>query len=208
MALKQEHRTKVNDRVRIKDSVTHMYPMARAYMEGTVRERKHDQLGYPLIFIQWDHDHWAYSGEHDRWVLEAHFDLVEDQMDDKENNLLKALARLVSDFQESDELDERKPEGKNEPSEDPRPDREYTYDEVLNMAMDEARDGEAFIVLVARPENFNGSEIIAPQIYMHQKSEDSAMVLEATMADVAAQTHARLAIKLINQAKADGSSGS
>jgi hypothetical protein len=103
MPQKQEHRTKKDQRVVIKDSATHMYPMARAYNEGWVRRQQHDHLGYPLVYVEWDKDHWAYSGEEDRWVLEAHFDPVEDSMaDDKYNNLLKALADVVAQAQ-SDE---------------------------------------------------------------------------------------------------------
>lgn len=208
--VKQEHQTRVNDRVRIKDYVTHMYPDARVYNEAIVRARQHDQMGYPVIFIEWDKDHWAYSGEQDRWVLEAHFDLVEDQMaeDKKLDDLLNGLSDLVANFRDKDS-DEVKSEDKA-PSRDPRPTKELSYVEILAEAMEDAEQGDAFIVLVAKPENFNGAEIVVPHVYMHSKREDAALMLDAAMADAAAQTHGRLVAKLLEairgKDKEDGSS--
>jgi hypothetical protein len=105
MAERQEHRVKIGDRVRVKDSVTHMYQYARVHNEGFVRGLEYDTLGYPLILIEWDRDHWAYSGEDDGWTDEAHFELVEDQMekDNRFDDLLTGLSNLVSSFQEEGE---------------------------------------------------------------------------------------------------------
>lgn len=195
--MKQEHRTKVNDRVRIKDSVTHMYPKARVYNEAIVRGRKHDEFGYPVIFVAWDQNHWAYSGEEDRWVMEAHFDLVEDSMADKKNeDFIKGLAELFERWKDDGPLDEDEAD-----QTDPRPTQDPTYDEVLKAAMKDAGTGDAFIVLVARPEEFNGVNLVVPHVYMHSKLDDAAMMLEATMADYAAQSHARLVIQLVEQTK-------
>lgn len=194
MARKQEHKTHVNSRVRIKDSVTHMYRSARAYGEGTVKATRHDDLGYPLIFVEWDKDHWAYSGEADGWTLEAHFDLVgEEKMDEKD--LAKALADLVKKFG-LDGVKEDKVEEK----------KGMTYDQVLNRAIDDALDGEAFIVLVAKPESYDESGLIVPHIYVHSKSDDAAMFLNAVMADVAAQSYATLVFKMMEKAKRDSDS--
>lgn len=206
MAEQQEHKTHVKDRVRIKSSVTHMYPEARAYNEGWVRDHMHDHLGYPLIFIEWDKDHWAYSGEEDRWVMESHFDLVEDGMpEDRFDSLLNGLSDLLSSFREES--------GGDEPKEDfnmavPKGDHDMSYNEVLDKAMEEAANAEAFIVITAMPETFAGKDLLIPHIYMHFKRDDAAMMLDATMADAAAQAHARLVLSVIERAKRDGSSGS
>src|SRR3954467_9670267 len=112
MAEKQPHRTKPRDRVRIKDDVTHMYPMARVYSEGVVGDRTHDNLGYPMIFIEWDKDHWAYSGEEDRWVLEAHFDKVEESKMEEKPDIVEALAKLLEQYRsQGEETEEAEPPG-------------------------------------------------------------------------------------------------
>jgi hypothetical protein len=69
--------------------------------------------------------------------------------------------------------------------------------------VDDARDGEAFIVLVARPEEFNNTEILSPRIYMHSKREDAASCSMHAMADAVAQTYATLVMNLILEAKSE-----
>lgn len=203
MAEKQAHRVHEGDRVQIKDTVVHMYPQARAYNQGFVRATSHDEFGYPLIYVEWDKDHWAYSGEQDRWVLEAHFDPVEEKtMADKpnESDLIKALAQIVKQFGGPAESENRDAD-----VEDKREELEDSYDEVLNRAVDDARDGEAFIILVARPEEgFQGGELITPHIYMHSKRDDAALLLDACMADAVAQTYARLVLSTVAQMKRSG----
>jgi hypothetical protein len=202
MAEKQRHHVKIGDRVRIKDSVTHMYPRARVYNEGFVRALEHDKLGYPLIYVEWDRDHWAHSGEDDGWTDEAHFDLVEDQMADQDERfdaLLSGLSNLLSSFQNEEKQDS----AQAVPVETPQGETNMTYDEVLAKATADAQDGDAFIVLVARPEEFSGTEILAPHIYVHSKREDAALMLDACMADAVAQTYAGLVMKLIAEAKSN-----
>jgi hypothetical protein len=182
MPQKQEHRTEPEDRVRIKGDLTHMYKHARVYNEGVVKDKMHDDHGYPLIFIEWDKDHWAYSGEPDRWVLESHFDKVEEKMaaEDKPD-FMEALAKLMEQYRSKDNVNE-----------DPRPTEAMGYDELLNKASDDARDGLAFIMIVASPESYRGSEMIIPHIYTESKRLDAALLLDATAADYVAQSFARL----------------
>lgn len=207
MAEQQEHKTHIKDKVRIKGSVTHMYQNARVYNEAWVRHRDHDHLGYPLIYVEWDKDHWAYSGEDDGWVPEEHFELVEDSMadskDDKFENLLSGLSDLVSSFRSQDE--DELPEGNEF---DGGHDNSLSYDEVLAKGLEEAKDAEAFVILVAIPEEYRDKELLVPHMYMHSKRDDAAIMLDATMADLAAQAHARLVMAVVMRAKADGSAGS
>ena len=194
MAEKQEHRTKLNQRVRIKDAMTHMYPNARAYNEGIVRQQMHDNFGYPLIYVEWDKNHWAYSGEQDRVVLEAHFDPIEEDMSDESKDLRELMEALL--------------ERLNGGEEDPRPtEDDYTYDKVLDKAMKDASEGEAYIVIVAAQESHGDTELLVPHIYLHSKSDESALMLEAAIADHVAQTMIRLAQE-VGRSKHDGSPGS
>jgi hypothetical protein len=187
MAQKQEHRTKRGDRVRIKDDVTHMYQMARVYNEAIVKKITHDHLGYPAIYVEWDRDHWAYSGEEDGWVLEAHFDLVEEDMPDNNEEFIQGLADLLNQWQSNREPDKT-------PALDPRSDKPYddSYEGLLAAAEKDAREGEAFIVIVAKTERSGGVELIAPRVYMDNKTSDAGLVCEAAMADLVAHSYARL----------------
>lgn len=203
------HKTKPQDRVRIKDDITHMYKDARVYNEGIVRARIHDEYGYPLIYVEWDKTHWAYSGEEDGWLIEAHFDLVEDQMaeEKKFDQLLNGLSDLVSSFRENDgdssEYD-NKLDGSDYAMAVPAGGAELTFEQVLAKAMAEAKDAEAFVVITAMPEEFAGKDLLIPRVYMHSRRDDAAIMLDATMADLAAQSHARLVLSVIEQAKRDG----
>lgn len=201
----QQHRTRPTDRVRIKDDITHMYKDARVYNEGIVRARMHDEYGYPLIYVEWDKTHWAYSGEEDGWLIEAHFDLVEDQMaeEKKFDQLLNGLSDLVSSFQENDGPENVEDRGDFTMAV-PAGDAELTFEQVLAKAMAEAKDAEAFVVITAMPEEFAGKDLLIPRVYMHSRRDDAAIMLDATMADLAAQSHARLVLSVIEQAKRDG----
>ena len=200
MAENQEYRTKPNGRVRIKSDMTHMYRNARAYNEAIVRAQAHDDMGYPLIYVEWDRNHWAYSGEDDGWAIEAHFDPVEEDMPE-DKDLLKALAALVQNFQ-----GEEKAEEKSEP--EPEKD-DQGYEETLKQAVSEAYKADAFVILVASPEESPGGvKLIVPHVYMHSKRDDAALILDATMADASAQAYARLVLELIAKAKRDGQASS
>lgn len=203
MAQKQEHRIGLHDRVRIKDTVTHMYPYARVWSEGVVLKRMHDNMGYPLIWIQWDKDHWAYSGEEDRWVLEAHFDKVENNMAEEDKpDFLEAIADLVERYRRDGMPDSALEEDASKV--DPRPTGPLTYKDILDKGAEAAAEGEAFVLLVATPETYQGTELVIPRVYMHSKNDASALLLDAAMADYVSQAMARL----VQKAQDDGTPSS
>lgn len=199
MPEKQEHRTKIDQRVVIKDEATGMYPHARTYNEAFVRRQTHDSFGYPLVYVEWDKDHWAYSGEEDRWVLEAHFDPVEEKMADDKPSFMEALTKLM---QEYNQPEQKAPE----PEPDPRPTEELTYEDVLERAVAAALKAEAFIMLVASNEEFGGKKLIIPNIWMDSRSDEGALVLDAAAADYVAQSMGRIIHEYIRDR--NGASGS
>lgn len=165
-----------------------MYPMARAYNEGWVRRQQHDHLGYPLIYVEWDKDHWAYSGEEDRWVLEAHFDPVEDSMaEDKYNNLLKALADVVAKAQ-SDEA----PKSEPVPDDLEEKDKELTYEYVLQRGFEAAAKGSGYLLFVAHKEELQGQEVVIPILFMHSKDDEGALLVDTAAADHVAHVAQRM----------------
>lgn len=200
----QPHKTKPKDRVRIKDSVTHMYPMARAFSEAVVKKRMHDPLGYPMIFVEWDKDHWAYSGEENGWAFEAHFDRVEEtEMAEEKGkpDLAEALAKLLEQYRPVQEDSETGSPQENDPDQEDGSD----YESILAKALEDAQDGEAYIVLVAYPEEYQGTPIIVPRIYTNSKRDDAALLLDATMADFVAQSYSRMVTDLIQARRDNGS---
>lgn len=77
---KQEFRTHLNQRVRLRgNGEDSLYSLAAAGSEGWVRAQKYDPLGYPLVQIEWDRNHWTYNGEADKWTFESHFDPIEEK---------------------------------------------------------------------------------------------------------------------------------
>lgn len=203
----QPHRTEINGRVRIKDDMTHMYPSARVYNEAIVRGQMHDPLGYPLIKVEWDKDHWAYSGEEDRWVLEAHFDPVEGKssMDKKPdiNEFTEALASLISDHFGGGE-DEAGLKPKPKDKEDNRPDREYNFEETLDLGVDDARNSAAFVLFIATHDQIDDKDVLIPAVFRHSKRGDAELLLEVAISDYVALSLARL----VNDALKDEHDGS
>lgn len=181
-----------------------MYPMARVYNEGFVRQQQHDHLGYPLIYVEWDKDHWAYSGEEDCWVLEAHFDPVEENMaDDRFQDLLKGLADLVATYRAENE-DEGVPERRDSRLQD---EEELTYESILQKGLEDALKGEAFLLFVASNQEYQGRQAVIPLLYTNHKNEDAALLLEAAAADHVSRTIGRLIQENI-QVRHDGTPGS
>jgi hypothetical protein len=179
----QEHRTRPQQRVRIKGDLTHMYEHARAFNEGTVRRQLHDEFGYPLILVEWDKEHWAYSGQPDGLYLEAHFDPVEEKMADKQEDFLAAIANLVEQFQNQNEGEEKP---------DPRPTKEPKYKDILEKAVEAAEEGEAFLIFVVTPDESLDKGIMFPAIFADSKSDAAALALDATAADYVASSVLRL----------------
>jgi hypothetical protein len=200
-------KTNKDDRVRIKADATSVYPKARAYMEGWVRRQTRDELGYPLIYVEWDKDHWAYSGESNGWAMESHFDLVqteENMADEKkysQDEIADILAKVLNEVVPR-ETDVKYDGGSPEPSEDLAED---TYEESVQKAFQVASEGEAFFLFVAKKEGTTNVAYI-PYSFSDARDHQSPAVplLEATLSDVGAQAHAASAFREIRQMTEEG----
>lgn len=126
----------------------------------------------------------------------------------EDKNRTDELVQLFAEFLASRDKSTQNPEPAPAP-EDPRPDRDLTYEEVLEKAVEAAKAGDAYVVIVAKPETFNGTEIVVPYAYMHQKSDDAGLLCNTTMADLVAQAYGRLADQVVERSRREnGPSGS
>src|SRR6266550_2150007 len=100
----QEHRTRKDQKVRLKSSGQDaLYSHAYAGSEGWVRDQKLDPLGYPLVFIEWDREHWADNGEPNKWAFEAHFEPVEgdEVAEPNPNEFMNFMSKAFEAYQQS-----------------------------------------------------------------------------------------------------------
>lgn len=63
-------------RLELKPEVRHLYEKAVPGMRGWAKNVKIDDYGFPLVYVQWDKDHWRYTGEEDGWTFQDHFNVI------------------------------------------------------------------------------------------------------------------------------------
>jgi hypothetical protein len=190
---KQEHHLRINQRVRLKlEGQDALYKFACAGSEGWVRKQKYDELGYPKVFIEWDKDHWAYNGEKDQWVLEAHFEPVkgENMSDDLDT------FQMFQKFQQflASQNGESVPEESTEPTVDQR------YADALTKANEIAAEADAFLTIaVTRKPTEDGVPALMPIVVNGYKNDESALVLELQLARLGLSSFEQLTLAEIQR---------
>lgn len=180
--------------------------------EGVIEDRRKDRYGLPEVYIQWDKNHWAYNGVMDCWTFEDHFELVEDKMASKEDQVQKLLSMLAEGLTHivGDEApEEEKPTERMRnrlldamqpfQQEESRENEEFTH--ALEAATAKLGESEAFIIIGLdhndHPQAPQG--ILEPYAMGYSKSSESEILLTAHMARVAANAHQNLAIEMVTQ---------
>lgn len=204
---KQEHKLKKRQRVRLKsDGQDALYAAACAGSEGWVKNLQHDEYGYPMVYIKWDREHWAYNGEADRWALEAHFEPVEEEMSEKKND--KDLAESLIGF-----LQNWKQEDEDPPADDPNTDvdiesgeSEYLnpeqYAEAVDRAAKIAAAADSFILIATRRKaiaELGDAAVLEPIAANGYQSEEGGIICEIQLGDFASYSHKSLAAEKIEQ---------
>lgn len=196
MTERPKHRFSKGQRVRlVRDA---LYPLAPVGMEGWVRDLQYDNLGYPMIFIEWDEDHWAFNGEGNEWTLEAHFEPIEgEKMHEDDIDPLERLLREIGEGQHEDaEIpQDQRSDGytiKNIMDMTNWPTREE-YQKMLRAAAENAMDSEAFLFVSIRREKGNLVPVLT-NVYLNA---ESAILLEAQLSRIGALAHSDLASQLI-----------
>lgn len=193
--IKQDHKTEKGDRVRLKgQGQDSLYEAAYAGAEGWVRKHRHDPLGYPEIFVEWDKTHWTYNGEDDGWTMESHFDILEDEMhhdDDKHpisEHLLKKMAEQMGyDLSPREETDKG---GRDLSAE---------YERIAEGALEAIAEGTAFIVIAVREFDSGHGPMRATEVFNGYKDEISQYLLEANISRIGSKAHERVISKILHE---------
>lgn len=190
---------KAAQRVRLKHDVAELYRRAFGGSEGFVRGRKKDSVGFPMILVEWDKDHWTYNGEEDMWTFEEHFEAVEEltmpSINNDDDNLADALINFLKNWKDES--------GEPDHEDDSHEDTEQQYYATAREATESVEDGEAFMIFTVKrqqtspdhPEQF----ILVPEIFSAYQTEEAGLLLETQLSQVAAVTQQEMAGALLAQ---------
>jgi hypothetical protein len=192
----------LHSRVALIDGADNVYTFALAGTEGWIRERKIDDLGYDLVKIEWDKDHWRYNGQPDGWTFETHFKAIGPP---------EVPAEKTEDKQEDDEKEENEPQmeivpvGEISLTDAPPADHQIeVYIDTLTEAMDAASESEAFLMIAVRrvpnPENPRETMYV-PQIFTTSTTQEGALLLDIQLAECASTSYEEMVFQLIEQLK-------
>jgi hypothetical protein len=171
------------------------YPFAMAGSPAWIRKQDHDDLGYPVVFVEWDKEHWSYNGEEDRWTMESHFEPIdpeeiEESEDMPENQLPEELANLFKQFLESQGV-----MPKSEDNEAPSSEAiDQKYETALDEGVEFAKSADAFIILAIKKEGNDPREMVfSPAVFNSYKDEVSGIFLESQVSRLGALGHVEAA---------------
>ncbi len=185
--MKQEHRLQTDQRVKLKgNGEDQPYSFAAAGSEGWVRKLEHDGVGFPVVYIEWDKDHWAYNGEPNQWTLEAHFEPVEEAEMAKKDKQPKSEKQLFAEF-----LEWRERENKSEKDKTPAIGAEY--EAVLERAAQVGKTADAFLMIAVQTlPGDEDSPAYNPIVVNYYKDEAAGLLLESQLARLVAEGYAHL----------------
>lgn len=180
---------------------SNLYTMASSGSEGWADSLSHDELGYPLVYVKWDKEHWAYNGEPDTWTFASHFEAMEDKMDEEESepdavqkimNLISANAQPVEQSVEADT--EPKTVGADVLLDALVHHVEWPTKEdfktALADALSDTADDDGFILLSIKR---NDDGTFNPSISMCMTDLEAKVLLDAQLTAIAAEFHATVA---------------
>jgi BMFP domain-containing protein YqiC len=210
--IKEYHKTKPNQRVRLKgDGSDNYYPSATSGSEGWVRKQSYD-YGFPMVYIEWDKEHWAYNGEQDQWTFENHFNPIAkgQNMSDKDmiskTEFLEAMNQIFADAdddaqEEEDDVQKELQEVMGTFDEEKQWPSAKLYDKVLHTAVEEAQGAEAFLLITVSREDIEGYDdgILIPKVVNIYQNPESGILLEAQLTKLAAVAHEELAIQKLHE---------
>jgi hypothetical protein len=184
-----EFKLPIRSRVKLKPDYTDVYPLAAAGSEGVVVKHRIEAVGdYRMVYVKWDHDHWAYQGEADMWTFEDHFELIEppaeigEESKDSPQGLLEQFIALIQDSRKDSGLEE-----------------EYDYIEVLNEASAAAAEAEAFLTITVKSQvhSKTGEHVLIPYVYSSYQTEEAGLLLEAQISNIGAKAHQEAVLDLM-----------
>lgn len=174
----------IGSRVALKDGMDAVYLLALPQAEGFVRDHKVDPDGFPLVYVEWDTDHWRFNGQRDGWTFEEHFDLKE--------------RPSVSEHEPKPELSDFLAQLQGEPPKISDEQAQEFFDE-LSDALEHATDGEGFLLIsVRRRQTEEGEVVVYPEIFASTLTEEAGLLLDAQLAQIAALSYQDMIFKLVD----------
>lgn len=180
--MKKEHRLSRDQRVKLKgDGQDAPYSYAAAGSEGWIRRLDFDGVGYPIVYIEWDKDHWAFNGEPNQWTLEDHFEPVENSMGKDKDR---------------EEYEEFLAWKKGKKGKDKAPESSFDldekYSEVLSKAKKAAQDADAFLLIAIQSLGDEVPGAYNPIVLNYYKDEAAGLLLECQLAKLGASSYEHL----------------
>lgn len=164
----------VGQRVELKPGKEGVYKDAVAGSQGTVKKRKIDAEGFPMVYIEWDQSHWRYAGEEDGWTYESHLRPL------KEVEFFNVVENREEFFAD---MFERLSETDNEFA--------TSFLKNLNEAITLLSESMGFFVLGLKEEpdpEDSDAMVIVPYIHSGHLSEEAMALIEAQIVGLAAMS--------------------
>lgn len=176
----------IGTRVELLSDRAGVYKRAVGGSIGVVRDKKIDE-GFPMVYIEWDKEHWRYAGEPDGWTFESHFQPTEKTsifhaLDDPEAFAEQIARRIQDDIEDEDLID--------------------NYIDKLNQVVSLLAESEGFIVIAARQEPHPKGEeksIVVPYVFGGFMNEATMLLLEAQMVQMSAMAHTEMAQHILER---------
>lgn len=202
-----------NTRVRLKPGDFSEFYGGQATIgsEGVITRHQSDKFGLPMVYIEWDKDHWAWNGALDQWTMPDHFEIVEEakpEMDNKEKT--EKVHQLATDF--ADALmsvvagPSTEPESPSFTEEDSGAATER--DIAIQNAIEALKESEAFVLVGMKRESHPQAPdgMLRPYQIPFSLSSEAAVLVSAHMGALAAKSHQTLALRTLDhELSVDGS---
>lgn len=154
-----------------------VYRYAVSGSRGIVTKQKIDDYGFPMIYIEWDKDHWRFNGEPDGWTFASHFQVIEDPEPEEEFDYeFEDLGDLLEDITSAhgSKLGDVCPHCGGIHTEE-----QEKYIDAMMSAFDEAADSEGFILLtIKRSSGLPGTIMYVPEVFQAAVTETARKALD------------------------------
>jgi hypothetical protein len=175
----------VNAKVELLPGRDEVYQFAQSGSRGWARKTTVDELGFPMIYVEWDKDHWKYNGEEDGWTFESHFKMIEEPPTPPASVATELIQQAQARRDE-----ERCQHCGEEHGADVQKASEFLA--ILEKATQAAAAAEGFFVVTISPEYdpaLPGVAIYRPKIFTGLMTDDAADMIEAQVVHLATLAH-------------------
>jgi hypothetical protein len=173
---KVSNELEIDDRVELIPGKDEVYEFAVAGAQGRIIGKK-DEDGFPMVFIEWDENHWRYTGEPDCWTFESHFRPAEES--DSFSIFLECVFERVRTAYSIEKAEQ--------------------YTSKLESVLDILQESDGFLLITANRIEDEGHEVLVPIISSGFAREDIMVVLEAQLIQMAAMAHQEMAMSILSK---------